>query len=799
MQSAVTNGRFLRSRPGRGFLLYLGLCAILAVGIGCGSYSTNLHWFIEHKREEKATALRLVDAFVTSYSAARSQFGAGAPVPATFRAHSIEEFNKQVGGDDAFRLRWVGRVGREIKTAPSDAAMASMIETFAAKADAAPISEFVPTDGLTFLRTVYPSYVRDQSCVNCHNELQPNKAQWRIGDLMGAFVIDVPVAPFLRESLRQSAAVGAALFLALAAIGFVFSKQLFRRMSERESAAAEIGRARKFLDSVVENMPALVTVKDIKANTFVLASRSAGELFGTSREDLVGKSLHDLFPAADAEMLDRRDEDVLRSPSKSMQGEFEIRVGDGSAHTFYVKKLIISEGDDAPEFLLTLAEDITERKNAEAQIAFLSHHDALTNLPNRAAFSARLASTLAGAAAAGERFTVMCIDLDRFKEVNDIFGHPVGDAMLRTVSARLQGAAQGAFIARIGGDEFSLIFPAGGETDLAEALANRLQASIAGDLEVEGHQLRTGLSIGVAIYPADGSTAEALIVNADAALYRAKAEGRGRTRFFDVEMDMRLRERRALQHDLRAALTRNEFVLHYQPQSEIDGDVVGMEALVRWNHPTRGLVAPDVFIPLAEESGIIIALGEWILREACREAASWPRPLRVGVNLSPIQFRQGNLSELLLSVLLETGLAANRLELEITEGVLVEDFSRAVSILGRLKALGVRVAMDDFGTGYSSLSYLQSFPFDRIKIDKSFISNLHSNAQSAAIVCAVIGLARGLKLPVIAEGVETRDQLSFLKRQACQEVQGYFIGRPQPICRYADMVGRAAAPLTAVG
>jgi EAL domain-containing protein (putative c-di-GMP-specific phosphodiesterase class I) len=282
------------------------------------------------------------------------------------------------------------------------------------------------------------------------------------------------------------------------------------------------------------------------------------------------------------------------------------------------------------------------------------------------------------------------------------------------------------------------------------------------------------------------------LANADAALYRAKQEGRGTIRFFESDMDKRLRERRALQHDLRSAVENGELTLHYQPQALIGGEIVGFEALLRWHHPSRGNVPPNVFIPLAEESGLIITIGEWVLREACREAASWPRPLHIAVNLSPIQFRHGDLAGLVHSILLDTGLSPGRLELEITEGVLIGDFSRAVSILRRLKTVGVRIAMDDFGAGYSSLSYLQSFPFDTIKIDRAFISNVDCNPQSAAIVRAVIGLARGLSVPVVAEGVETRDQLAFLAREACDEVQGYLVGRPAPIETYAEIVGRQA-------
>jgi predicted signal transduction protein with EAL and GGDEF domain len=316
-----------------------------------------------------------------------------------------------------------------------------------------------------------------------------------------------------------------------------------------------------------------------------------------------------------------------------------------------------------------------------------------------------------------------------------------------------------------------------------------LLAAAGADIEVDGHALRSGLSIGVAIYPTDGADAAALLANADAALYRAKAEGRGSVRFFDAHMDQRLREHRALQQDLRSAIEHHELRLYYQPQASIDGKIVGFEALARWQHPARGTISPAVFIPLAEDSGVIVAVGEWILREACRQAAAWDRPLQIAINLSPVQFRHGDLPTLVHSILLETGLAPGRLELEVTESVLIDDFSRAVSILRRLKSLGVRIAMDDFGTGYSSLSYLQAFPFDKIKIDQAFIANLDKNPQSAAIVRAIIGLGRALSLPVTAEGVETDAQLAFLAAEFCTEIQSFLIGRPLPIEDYAEATG----------
>lgn len=325
----------------------------------------------------------------------------------------------------------------------------------------------------------------------------------------------------------------------------------------------------------------------------------------------------------------------------------------------------------------------------------------------------------------------------------------------------------------------------------ADSLAKALVASLGLPFEIDGQEITAGLSVGIAIYPDDGAAAT-IRASADAALFTAKADGRGKVRFFDRALGAALHERHVLQQDIGAALARGELSLHYQPQAAPNGEIVGFEALLRWTHPKRGSVSPGVFIPLAEESGAIIEMGEWVLREACREAQSWCEPLRIAVNLSPAQFRQDDLPALVHAILLETGLSGGRLELEITEGVLVDDVSRATSVLRRLKSLGVGIAIDDFGTGYSSLSYLQSFPFDRLKIDKSFVSRLQCNAQSDAIVRAVINLGHGLGLSVIAEGVETQAQLEFLSAEGCDELQGYFIGRPAPIGDFAVLTaGRA--------
>jgi diguanylate cyclase (GGDEF)-like protein len=346
-------------------------------------------------------------------------------------------------------------------------------------------------------------------------------------------------------------------------------------------------------------------------------------------------------------------------------------------------KLTIPNAHGDPQYLLSFSEDITERKQAEAQIAHMAHHDALTDLPNRVAFSEHLAKQMRDVAVSGETFAILCLDLDHFKEVNDVFGHSVGDSLLQAVSARLKKVGEGAFLARFGGDEFTFATACGPQPQTALALADRLHSAFLEEFYIDGHLVRSGLSIGIAVFGADGGDETTLISNADAALYRSKADGRGKTRFFEMEMDRQLRERRSLQNDLRAAIARDELSVHYQPLARIGGEIIGMEALCRWRHPTRGPVPPGEFIPLAEESGTIIQIGEWMLREACREAASWKKQINIAINLSPIQFRHGDLVGLVHSVLLETGLAPGRLELEITESVLIEDLAGGLAILRR--------------------------------------------------------------------------------------------------------------------
>jgi len=564
-------------------------------------------------------------------------------------------------------------------------------------------------------------------------------------------------------------------------------------ITERKLGERELEQTRAFLDTIIENVPSPMVVKDLPDLRYVLVNRAAESFLGIKRDAMIGKTAADVMPACSAHAIEVHERELTETSQMAFLDEHAFVTPGNGTRIITATRVPILGPDGRPQYILSVFRDQTDRKRNEQRIAHMTHHDALTDLPNRAAFNSCIAATLELAAVSRESFAVLNIDLDRFKAVNDVFGHSVGDALLREVARRMENVAQGAFLARIGGDEFTIITPTGQQPAAAEALAARLRAEFDADIDIHGHPLRVELTIGVAVYPHDGDDTTMLVANADAALFRAKSEARGSIRFFEQSMDKQLRDKRALQQDLRTAVTDGELELHYQPQANIDGGITGFEALVRWHHPRRGLVPPGVFIPLAEESGIIMALGEWVLRTACQEAASWPHPLSIAINLSPVQFQHGDLPTLVHRVLLETGLSPARLELEITEGVLIGDFNRAVAILRRMKNLGVRIAMDDFGTGYSSLSYLQSFPFDKIKIRMMVIANLSHSLQAATIIRAVIALSRGLNVPVAAEGVETAEQLKFLVSEHCNEIQGYLIGRPKPISDYAVVVGRTPA------
>ncbi|WP_027532478.1 EAL domain-containing protein [Bradyrhizobium sp. WSM3983] len=570
---------------------------------------------------------------------------------------------------------------------------------------------------------------------------------------------------------------------------------VFEDITDRQSLSMELESTKKFLELVVDNIPVALIVEQVKDGRYLLANRSAETILNRRREEATGLTASDIFNAKEAKLIIARDEAAIKKRGMITE-EHPISTKDG-LRLFLTRRATVLNDAGEPQYLIKTHEDVTNRRQTESRMAHMAYHDGLTDLPNRAAFLQALNQMIEACEGTDEEFAVLCVDLDGLKEVNDVFGHALGDKLLIEVAQRLQDTARGGLVARLSGDEFGLIID-GKQPDAGLALAQQLGEALAPEFHIDGRAVRAGISTGMSVFPHNGPDGASLLANAGAALFRAKQKSRGTISLYQPEMDQQIRDRRVLHQDLSKAIKNGELSLAFQPQgiarhSVAESEIIGFEALARWQHPVRGQVSPAEFIPIAEESGLIVEMGEWILREACREAASWPKPLQVAVNLSPAQFMHGDVVGLVHSILIETGLAPGRLELEITEGVLIEDFDRGLALLRRLKALGVRISMDDFGSGYSSLSYLQAFPFDKIKIDRAFIINLGRNPQSAAIVRAVIDLGHGLEMSIIAEGVETIDQLAFLAKEGCDGVQGYLLGKPLPIGKYAGLVGRVEA------
>lgn len=568
---------------------------------------------------------------------------------------------------------------------------------------------------------------------------------------------------------------------------------VFEDITDRRSLSQELESTKKFLELVVDNIPVALIVEQVKDGRYLLANRSAETILNRRREEATGLTASDIFNAKEAKLIIARDEAAIKKRGMITE-EHPISTKDG-LRLFLTRRATVLSDAGEPQYLIKTHEDVTDRRQTESRMAHMAYHDGLTDLPNRAAFLQALTQMIEACEGTSEEFAVLCVDLDGLKEVNDVFGHALGDKLLIEVAQRLQDSARGGVVARLSGDEFGLIID-GKQPEAGLALAQQIGEAVAREFQIDGRPVRAGVTTGMSIFPHNGTDGASLLANAGAALFRAKQKSRGTISLYQPEMDQQIRDRRVLHQDLSMAIKNGELSLAFQPQgaarhSVAESEIIGFEALARWQHPVRGQVSPAEFIPIAEESGLIVEMGEWILREACREAASWPKPLQVAVNLSPAQFMHGDVVGLVHSILIETGLAPGRLELEITEGVLIEDFDRGLALLRRLKALGVRISMDDFGSGYSSLSYLQAFPFDKIKIDRAFIINLGRNPQSAAIVRAVIDLGHGLEMSIIAEGVETVDQLAFLAKEGCDGVQGYLLGKPLPIGKYAGLVGRA--------
>jgi diguanylate cyclase (GGDEF)-like protein/PAS domain S-box-containing protein len=584
---------------------------------------------------------------------------------------------------------------------------------------------------------------------------------------------------------------------------------LARRRLERENRAmtARLEQSELWHRFLVDNSPDLIYILDANG-CFAFLSHSVSTLLGYSRDELVGRPLASLVHPEDHDrvtlMLQQRD------PAASVRRDLELRLmprqtGRGALHfeTRYTDidltpGGLTQAGPDGPQApfrgIYGVAKDITERKKAEEMIYHQAYHDLLTGLPNRLLFKDHLALAIAQAKRGGELLAVMFLDLDRFKSVNDSLGHVIGDQLLQHVAARLSSCVrEGDTLARFGGDEFTLLLPRVSDREAVANTARKILALLQKPFFLAGQEICTGASVGIAVYPEDGDHMDALIKSADIAMYEVKATGRDNYAFFSASRDGLYSRRLSFENELRAALVEGQLVLHYQPLVDAAaGRIRGVEALVRWNHPTRGTLQPGDFIAFAEETGLIGALGQWVLRTACADAAGWQRGgrrLGVSVNLSAQQIDQEDFVPMVTGILAEAGLDPTLLTLEITETVLVRDVERNVARLHALNRLGVRLAIDDFGTGYSSIGYLRSLPIDAIKIDRSFVQDVAHHPENASIVRALILIARGLHLNLIAEGVETSEQLDFLRANDCTECQGFLFGAAVP----ADDITRLLA------
>jgi diguanylate cyclase (GGDEF)-like protein len=559
---------------------------------------------------------------------------------------------------------------------------------------------------------------------------------------------------------------------------------------EKESPAPEslavntsLRRENMLLRETLNNMTLGVVMFDAKARVMVCNDYYI-DMYGLSRDvvkpgctllNLVRYHKRAGFLAGNVK---KHCVDTLNAIKRGQTSEQHLVTTDG--RTIYVVNKPMASGG-----WVTTHKDISQFKRAEEQIAHMAHHDALTGLPNRVLFQGQLEQALCWVTR-DQRLAVLFIDLDNFKCINDTLGHPIGDELLKIVADRLRGCIRETdAVARLGGDEFVIVQTRVEHASDVAVLATRVREAIMAPYDILEHQIIIDTSIGIALSPGDGTDPEQLIKNADMALYGAKASGRGTYRFFEQAMDARMIARHALELDLRKALVNGEFEIYYQPLVNLDRDeITCCEALLRWHHPELGMMGPDTFIQVAEETGLISRIGEWVIREACKEAAGWSADITLAVNVSPAQFRSQNLVQVVMHALAASGLPAQRLEIEITEAILMDQTEATLVTLNQLHALGVRIAMDDFGTGYSSLSYLHKFPFDKIKIDTSFIQGLSDKAESTAVVRAVKGLADSFHMITTAEGVETEEQLEIVKALGCTEMQGYLFSRA---CSAADM------------
>jgi diguanylate cyclase (GGDEF)-like protein/PAS domain S-box-containing protein len=569
-------------------------------------------------------------------------------------------------------------------------------------------------------------------------------------------------------------------------------------ITERLNLEQERDRNYAFLSQIIDHIPSQITVKDVHDRRYLLVNRVAEAQFGISRDLIIGKTADDLFPEAAAKLIAADEEKTLQSPDGLFKDEHVWETQGMGLRYITSKRLGIRNSAGQARYIINVVDDVTERRLANEKIAHLAHYDALTDLPNRVLFREQIERELRKAVS-GQQFALLYIDIDEFKGINDSLGHHVGDELLKAVAASLKDCTKpGDLIARLGGDEFAVIQTAVGGRAEVEEFVIRIYEAIRQPYQCLGHHLSTDASIGIAIAPEDGTELDQLIKHADLAMYAAKAEGRRVYRFFEPAMDARAKARLTMEQDLRQALADGGFDIHYQPLLDLaSGEVTGCEALLRWRHPERGMVSPAEFIPLAEDTGLINELGDWVMQTACTEAAGWPSRVRLAVNVSPIQLKSPTLALRITGALAASGLPPDRLEIEITEAVLIHDDETALEILHQLRAIGVRIALDDFGTGFSSLSYLKRFPFDKIKIDRCFVSDIEVDG-SAAIVQAVVNIAAARNMTTTAEGVETEQQREMLRQLGCTQMQGYLFSAPKPAAEARRLLGARLETAAAV-
>ena len=552
-------------------------------------------------------------------------------------------------------------------------------------------------------------------------------------------------------------------------------------ITERRNLEQERDRSYAFLREIIDHIPSQITVKDARDRRYVLSNQIAETHFGLGREEIIGRTPSELFDPEWAGRITADDDKALESAGKLFIDEHRWDTKLLGSRYITSKRIVIRDQAAEPRYIINVVEDVTERRRADERIAHLAHYDALTDLPNRVLFRERIERELERAGD-GTPFALLYIDIDEFKAINDSLGHHVGDELLKTLANRIRACVkENDLVARLGGDEFAIIKTAIEGAAEVEDFVTRLYQEIRKPCQCLGHQLATNASIGIALAPRDGTELDQLIKNADLAMYAAKSGGRRTYRFFEPAMGASARARLTMEQDLRQAMARGGFELHYQPLVDLeDGEVTGCEALLRWRHPERGMVSPAEFIPVAEDAGLIDELGDWVLRTACAEAATWPDHIRIAVNVSPIQLKCQTLAIRIAGALATSGLRPERLEIEITEAVLIRDDEVALAILHQLRGIGVRIALDDFGTGYSSLSYLQRFPFDKIKIDRCFVRDIDVVDGSPSIVQAVVNIAAALNMTTVAEGVETEPQRALLRELGCTQMQGYLFSPPRP-------------------